>query len=256
MRQAGDLGRWFVCPRPLKNADLRLFCFPYAGGGPQIFARWAEQLPPGVELWAASYPGRGARFNEPLLYELPELVAALGNGIRPLIDRSTLLFGHSLGALVAFELTRFLRSAKVRPPDHLIISACSAPHLLPHGRAIHKLPRGEFLSEVVALNGVPQEVLQNDELIDLLVPMLKADFAIAETYQYHPASPLEMAFTLFYGEEDDQVELPALLAWKEHSTGRVRSKRVPGDHFFLHSAEDEILILINELVKAILVGLI
>ncbi len=221
----------FVCPRPNAGAAWRLFCFPYAGGGLPAFRGWAEGLPT-MEVWSAQLPGRGARIHEPPFTRMRPLVEWLAGEIVPLLDRPAAFFGHSLGALAAFELARELRRAGQPMPAHLFLSACGAPHRPAARPPIHALPEAEFLAEVRRLNGTPASLLENDELMRLLLPALRADFAARETYQHRPEPPLDCPCSVFGGSQDARVSRETLDAWREHTTAAFSLQMFPGDHFF------------------------
>ena len=233
--------RWFVCARPEPQPRLRLFCFPYAGGGPPIFRAWPEGLPAGVEVWAARFPGRGARLKEVPFTRIGPLVEALAAALEPYLNRPFAFFGHSLGALVGFELARELRRRDRPLPAHLFVSGCGAPHIpYPHP-PIHALPDPAFLEELRRLEGTPAEVLAHRELMQLLLPALRADFALRETYTCAPEPPLDLPITAFGGMEDERVNGERLEAWREQTTKAFTLHMLPGDHFFLNTARSLIL---------------
>jgi medium-chain acyl-[acyl-carrier-protein] hydrolase len=151
-------------------------------------------------------------------------------------------FGHSLGARVGFELARSLRRQGKRLPAHLFVSASPAPQCsAPHERQVHMLPKAAFLAELERRNGIPQEVLAEPELLDLLLPMLRADFTLYETAVYSSEPPLDCPITTFGGEEDHLVSREALAAWREQTVGPFQTAFFAGDHFFLRTAETELL---------------
>ncbi len=236
----------FVCQRPNPRAALRLFCLPYAGGGLPAFRGWADGLPPAIEVWPAQLPGRGARINEPPFTRMELLVEWLAGEIIPLLDRPSVFFGHSLGALAAFELARELRRAGQPEPVHLFLSGCGAPHLPSTRPPIHALPQDEFLAELRRLNGTPASLLENDELMRLLLPALRADFAVRETYQYRPEPPLDCPLSAFGGSQDARVSREALEGWREHTTGAFSLRMFAGDHFFAFTAARPVLEAIAE----------
>ena len=240
---------YFVCPKPVPKARIRLYCFPYAGGGVPVFRTWPEGLP-GVEVWVAQLPGRGSRFGEEPLTSMLALVQALGRGLpvhsdeRPFAQGAENFgfFGHSLGARVSFELARSLRRQGKSLPGHLFVSACPAPQRsVPHGRPIHTLPKAAFLAELKRRNGIPAEVLAQPELLDLLLPMLRADFTVNETAVYSSEPPLECPITAFGGIEDPLVSREALASWEEQAAGPFQISFFAGDHFFLRTAETQLL---------------
>jgi medium-chain acyl-[acyl-carrier-protein] hydrolase len=229
------MGSWLFTFRPEAQAKLRLFCFPHAGGGPQVYSKWKQTLPASVELGLVQFPGRGSRFNEPLATSLPDLVASLARGLKPFFDKPFAFFGHSLGALLAFELARQIRKEFGILPLHLLASGRGAPQKPPLLPPIHALPQNEFVEELRRFNGTPKEVLETPELLELLVPILRADFALNETYSYQAESPLSCPITVFGGLQDQSTNHECLEAWKDETTSGFSLAMFPGDHFFLHS---------------------
>lgn len=225
-------GRWFVVPRPLDIPRLRLFCFPYAGGGAFAFRKWAERVPNGVELCGVQLPGRESRFNEPGYTRLTDLVRDLAGVIGPATDVPLAFFGHSMGALVAFALARELRRASVRGPELLMVSGCRAPQRPDPDPPIHALPVPEFLQELRELNGTPEAIFRDEELLQLLVPMLRADFEVCETFEYRHEQPLECPIAAFGGTVDPDVAREDLEAWSEQTSASFSLRMFPGDHFY------------------------
>ena len=225
--------KWFAVPRRISRPALRLFCFPFAGGGARAFQAWPDLLPREVELWVAQLPGREGRFSERAYTRLPDLVADLVRAFAPHTDGPYSLFGHSMGALIAFALARELRRAGLRGPELLMVSGCRAPQRRDTDPPMHTLPDQEFLEEIRALNGTPEAVLQNEELLQLLIPLLRADFAVCETYEYVQEAPLDCPIVAFGGDEDAEVSLEDLAAWSEQTTRGSSHQMFPGDHFYL-----------------------
>ncbi len=225
---------WFVrfCPRP--DPELRLFCFPYAGGGASVFRRWALELPERIELWAMQAPGRESRISESPLDRLASLVERLETAIVTHLDRPAVFYGHSLGGLVAFELARALQRGH-RAPARLMVSASKAPHLPLRLPVIHQLPTALFLHELRRYNGTPAGVLETEELRELLLPGLRADFALFETHRYVPGEALACPITAFGGRADENVLEPELERWRELTSGAFRLRMFAGDHFFTGS---------------------
>jgi medium-chain acyl-[acyl-carrier-protein] hydrolase len=188
-----------------------------------------------VEVRPVQLPGRETRFREPAFTRLAPLVEAMAEPLRGYLDRPFALFGHSLGALVAFELARRLQRGTGLQPVCLFVSGCGAPQTRSPESSIHKLPAAEFREELRRLNGTPPEVLENDELMDLLLPTLRADFALCETYAYSPGPPLDCPVSALGGLGDDTVSRQDLDAWREQTTGPFRLRMLPGDHFFLQT---------------------
>lgn len=246
---------WVVIPRPTPNARLRLFCFPYAGGGASIFAPWGRAVPPEVEVVAVQLPGREARLGETPFSDLMALVDAVTPKLAPYMDRPFAFFGHSNGGLMAFELTRRLRRDGSTGPVQLFIGGRPAPQVELTDPPIHALPHDEFLAVLRRFAGTPEEVLQNAEIMELIEPMLRADFSLGETYRYVPDRPLAIPISAWAGERDGEVPTWQVEAWKEQTTAAFHFRVFPGDHFFINGDRDQVLAELNAELRAILARL-
>jgi medium-chain acyl-[acyl-carrier-protein] hydrolase len=232
-------------------ARCRLFCFPYSGAGASVYRTWAVSLAPHVEVVAIQLPGRESRLKEPLLDDLSTLIEALTLALLPHLDRPFAFFGHSVGALIGFEVARQLRRFDQPLPLQLFASARHAPHLPATTPPIHQLPDADFIAQLRAYNGTPEVVLQNAELMNLFLPILRADLAINETYIYLPEAPLELPITAFGGLQDAQVGEDDLAAWAEQTQGNFQLQMFSGDHFFLKDQQKEIFQAIVALEKSL-----
>jgi medium-chain acyl-[acyl-carrier-protein] hydrolase len=247
---ASPADRWLPTVRPWSRAGLRLFCLPYAGGGASVYREWAGALGDSVEVCPVQLPGREARFGEPAFTRIGPLVEALADALGPHLDRPFALFGHSLGALVAFELARRLRRSGRPGPSHLFVSGCRAPQVRRAERLVHTLPDAAFRQELRRLGGTPAELLANDELMDLVLPTLRADFALCETYEYADGFPLPCPVTALGGRDDGAIGRDDLEAWRVHTTARFAAHVLPGDHFFVRSARARVLAEIRRALGA------
>lgn len=227
---------WLLCPRPNPDAALRLFCFPYAGGAAGIFHRWVEYLPATVELCAVQLPGRGSRLLEPPFKSLPLLVRAAGNELLSYLDKPFSFFGHSMGATIGFELARLLSKEHNIKAAHLFVSGRRAPQLIDDEPATYHLEEPDFVEELRRLNGTPKDVLNHPELMQLLLPALRADFEMIQTYVYVPGPPLDCSITAFGGFDDESVTREQIAAWRQQTSTRFSLQMFPGDHFFIHEA--------------------
>ncbi len=240
---------WVMKPRVSNGASLRLFCFPYAGGGAIIYHGWPPRLPM-IELLSVQLPGRETRLKEAPYTSLPALVRATGQALLPFFDKPFCFFGHSMGALIAFELAREIRREYGLSPRHIFVSGRRAPTIPLQHKTIHDLPQKEFIERLRDLNGTRPAVLEFTELIELLLPMLKADFAICETYVYKHDEPLNCGISAFGGLEDGHVKREHLEAWRQQTVREFKLRMLPGDHFFLHSSQEVLLeIMFRELHK-------
>lgn len=236
---------WVAHRRPKPQAHWRLYCLPHAGGSASVFRDWAAALPPSIDVWPIQYPGRENRFREPAFRNLLALVEALGEALAPSLDGPYALFGHSMGGLIGFELARWL-TQHARGPAHLFVSGSRPPHRAEPSRPLHALPDGEFVEALRALNGTPEAVLQNAELMELFAPVLRADFEAVETYDYQPSPPLDIPLSVFGGEADPRVSQALVAGWEAHTRARFRFRLLPGEHFFINTARPQLLAAIVE----------
>lgn len=224
--------RW---PKPNARARLRLFCFPYAGGGASVYYSWSNLLPPSVEVCPVQLPGREARLSEPPFTSMPVLVDHLAGALAPHLDVPFAFFGHSLGALVSFELARELRRRSMPAPVRLFVSGCAAPHRFSLSDPIYHLPDAEFIEGLRRLDGTPHAVLESADLMRLLMPVLRADFGLYESYIYTPEEPLDCPVSAYGGSQDHRVGLEKIKDWQDQTRGDFRQRIFPGNHFFLHA---------------------
>ena len=246
MKTTLTLNSWVKCPKPNPQAKLRLFCFPYAGGWSLSFRTWSDNLPTTIEVCPIELPGRGTRSSEAPLTQLKPLIERLAQALLPQLDRPFAFFGHSMGGLVCFELARFLRQNYGLIPSHLFVSGRGAPQLPRQEPPIHGLPEPEFIEELRRLNGTPEAVWAHPELRELLLPALRADFAILETYVYTPAPPFDWPITAFGGLQDLEVSCEELEAWRVQTSASFSLRMIPGDHFFLHSGKTFLFQLLSQ----------
>ena len=235
---------WFTIP-PKAHAKIRLFCFPYAGGSSLIFRAWGKALGSSVAVCPAHLPGRERRLSEKPFTRAQSLVEAAAEAILPYLDLPFAFFGHSMGAIISFELARYLRRHQRPQPTHLFISGRSAPQLNIEESATHNLPDAEFAEELRRLNGTPHEVLEHPELMQLMMPLLRADFEVCQTYQYRPEPALDCPISAFGGLHDADVSTAMVEAWREQTNGPFRLWMLPGDHFFVNTEQAQILNLLS-----------
>ena len=229
--------KWILFPRPNPAATLRLFCFHYAGGSAQVFRDWSWRLPPNVEIGTIQLPGHGHRLSEPHIRRMAPLSRIVAQELLPYLDKPFVFFGHSMGALLCFETARNLRRERQRQPAHLFVSATEAPHRRSGEEAVSGLPKNALVEKLHEYGGAPVEVLQNEELLDLVLPMVRADFELCENYEYLPESPLECPMTIYGGLEDHKVDAERLAAWKEMTVGACEIRMFPGGHFYFNSSQ-------------------
>lgn len=226
-----------IYPKPNPHARVRLFCFPYAGGTAPIFRTWPNYLPAEVEVCAVQYPGRGTRIAEPLREDVEELMNSSYDELQPFLNKPFAFFGHSMGALVSYEFARRLQREQRSGPIGVFVSGCTAPHLRATDRITYDLPEPEFIDELRRLQGTPPEVLDSKELMQLMLPIIRADFKASQTYQYVPGPPLGCPIRAFGGLNDETVSREQVQGWGEHTSAGFRAQMMPGDHFFLNSSQ-------------------
>lgn len=243
-------GEWTVCPRKRSAARLKLFCFHYAGVGSSVFRGWAEDLKADVEVSLIQLPGREGRLREDLVSSITALVPALVEKILALLDRPFAFYGHSLGATVAFETALQLRQTFDVQPVHLFVGASPAPQLPWNHPPLRSLPEDYFLSEIERRYGaLPQEVMSDVEMRALVLPILRSDFTMLETYTCTPTKPLDCDITAFGGLRDQMVTSSALEAWQHQTSGHFRLQMLDGDHFFLRSCRAQLFEFIEETLQ-------
>ena len=242
---------WFAGPGTNPQARLRLFCFPYAGGGALIYRNWHKFLPRDVELLAVQLPGRETRLKEPPFTRLLTLLRALAPVLLPFLDKPFAFFGHSLGALLCFEMARQIRREYGMSPAHVFVSGRGAPHVRKAHSPIHALPEAELVEELRNLNGTPEAVLEHKELLKLVLPALRADFSLCENYEYYYEEPLDCAISAYGGLQDIDTSVERLEAWSDQTTGSFCLSTFPGDHFFLHSSQSLLLRRLSEELQQI-----
>ena len=241
-------GPWLIRKIHRSNPRVRLFCFHYAGGGASIFQSWSHKLPSDIEVYAVQLPGRETRLREQPFTNLLLLVDKLCEVVYPYTNTPYVFFGHSMGALVSFELARTIDKRYGKSPKHLFVSGRPAPHLESLEPTIHQLPTAEFLEEIRLLNGTPDAILNNNELMELIVPILRADCTICETYQYQPSKPLSCKITAIGGNLDETVALQSLQEWQQHTTNNYSLHMLDGDHFFINTCQSELIQIITKII--------
>lgn len=232
---------WLFFPRPEPQAKLRMFCFHHAGGSAIVFRSWVDDMPASVEVAAVQLPGRANRFSEPLYRDLNVLITDMAEAIAPWLTLPFVFFGHSNGALISFELTRFLRRMGMSLPRHLFVAARRAPHIANRNPPVHHLPDDELIDHVISYNGTTASVAQEMEMLALLLPVVRADFALNDMYEYEPEVPLPCPISAFGGEHDHSVSVDDLSTWRDQTSGPFRYSLLPGDHFFLRSEQSTLI---------------
>lgn len=246
---------WFIVPKPLSAPGARIFCFPPAGSGARFFGHWAEYAGASLEVWAVELPGRGTRQRE-VPYENFDLVlTALADALRPHLAFPFALFGLSMGAFLAFELTRLLERRHCQRPVHLFVSGCSAPNLPTVPSLTSTLSDDRLLQELHKLNGTPLSVLQSSEMMRYFLPVIRSDLSLSESYVYDAGPKVECPITAFAGKGDTEVTPQGLDAWRFQTTSRFAMSWLDCGHFPSGTAEEKMVTEISTQISRVdLVG--
>jgi surfactin synthase thioesterase subunit len=233
---------WFVIPRPRPDAAVRLFCLPYAGAGASAFRRWPAALGDDIEVRSVQLPGRENRIAEDPAFD----VADLADAILACGDRPYALYGHSLGGRHAFDLVRHLHRTGGALPVKLYVGGSRAPHLPPGGHfaGLSGVADDELLRRVAAGGGLSEEVLAEPELLQLLLPVMRADFTMLDEYVFTEGEPLPVPVVAYAGRGDTAVALADIQAWDRHAGAGLTVHEVDGDHFFLHDEASRVTELV------------
>jgi surfactin synthase thioesterase subunit len=228
-----------------KNKRINLFCLHFAGGNKYSYRQYIERAPSFLNIVALESPGRGARMKEPLISDIHALVNDLYKQICDKVDEAPYaIYGHSMGGLVAYLLAVKLKEDNHNLPLHLFITGTtgpSAPSRIERKR--HLLDHKDFIQEIKELGGMPDEILQNEELLHYFEPILRSDFMVSENYVYEDYAPLNIPFTVITGTEED-MEGEDIYLWQKESTCAIDFKKLPGNHFFIYKYVQEIVDII------------
>lgn len=230
------MDRWFLCAEARPDAAVRLICFPFAGSGASIYHSWARAFPPSVEVRAVQLPGHETRLREPPQTSARPLARLIADALIPYLDRPFAFFGHSMGALLSFEVARELRRRGLRIPDHLFVSAKSAPQLPPSRPPVFDLPEADFLEQLRRLYNPPEQAWERPELLQMLLPVMRADMAICDTFVFCHEPPLDCPICACGGTDDPETPMERLDAWREQTTSVFTVHLFPGGHFYLNKA--------------------
>ncbi|MFB4268255.1 thioesterase II family protein [Nonomuraea sp. GTA35] len=233
---------WFHTFDPRPDAAMRLFCFPHAGGAAAAYRDWHRSVPPGVEVRAVQYPGRADRAREAPVGDAHVLADLIAEAMRPLLDRPAVLFGHSMGSVLAYETALRVR------PAHLVVSGRRAAHV-PRPGTVHLGTDEELTAELRRLGGTEPELLDDEEIRAYILPIVRADYRLAETYRCRPAEPLDCPITAIIGDRDPQVDTSNARGWAELTRAGFKLHVLPGDHFYLTRRRAEVIDLILDAVS-------
>jgi medium-chain acyl-[acyl-carrier-protein] hydrolase len=239
--------RWLSFGETPPNGRPIVFCLPFAGGGASFYRPWAQAAPASFAIVPVQPPGREDRLFEKSFERMPDLVDAAADAMTPFLRQPYALFGHSMGGMIAYELVQELRRRGAPLPMHLFVSGAPAPHVAAEIPPIFHLPEPQLVAEIRRrYRGLPDEVLESRELLDLLLPRLRADLAVTGTYVYRDSPPLTCPITAFGGDGDETVTPAMIEAWREHTVMAFRSEIFPGGHFFVSDHASRVLAALAE----------
>lgn len=226
-----------------------MYCVPFAGGGPIAFRNWQASFPE-TEIWTVHLPGRESRMVEPPYSDMNALMDVLTPLITKHANGPFSMFGHSMGAMVAFELTRRLEAEGRVRPSCLFVSGYAAPSSRPESSNAHRLPDAEFAERIRSFEGTPEEVFAHTELLDIFLPLLRADITLLETYACDPNAQVRCPIVALGANADKEVDLTAIDAWHAHTRGAFEMHEFDGGHFYWQSDPDPMLNAIKSALQS------
>lgn len=238
---------WYLEYKKNPDALIRLFCFHHSGGGASAYYPWVDYLSSKIEMIAIQLPGREDRFVESLNNNLNDIITKLSKEFAIYKDKPFFVFGHSLGALISYEFINSVHQLYSLYPRHMIISATKAPHLPLRRKELSKLDNKSLKEELRIYDGVDKRILNNDELLDLFLPIIRSDFGIYENYNFLKSMPVPCDILALSGDEDQTVTQEEILAWSVYTTGQFEHMSFPGKHFFIKEQQNKILEIINQI---------
>jgi surfactin synthase thioesterase subunit len=240
---------WFLGSAAARPAAARLFCLPYAGGSAAVYRTWAGQLP-SIEVLALQLPGRGWRLRETPRGDLDVLADEVAAAILPRTTEPFAVFGHSMGSWLGLEVVRRLEAAG-RHPLRLFASGRQAPGLGCTQPGLSHLDDGAFVQEVqTRYGGIPREIASEPELLELLLPALRADIALLEAYRHRPVTAVRTPIHTLVGDSDPMVSAEEMRPWVEETSGAFRSSTLPGGHFYFQPDPSALLEIIRSEMEA------
>jgi surfactin synthase thioesterase subunit len=232
-------GQWIRRYHSAPRGGIRLVCFPHAGGSPNYYFPLSRALAPRVEVLAVQYPGRQDRLGEKPAGSVAELADSICGALEPWMDGHAAFFGHSMGAIVAFEVARRFQRHTPRTPLRLLVSGRGAP-ARPRNEAVHLRDDAGIVAEMRRLGGTSPRFLEDEDWVSLILPAVRGDYKAIETYAYFPGPPLDCPVTALTGDSDPEVTTADLRAWAGHCTGEFELRTFPGGHFYMDSCLPEV----------------
>lgn len=232
---------WIKLYHPNPKACLRLFCFNYAGASASLFRAWAENLPGEIEVCPIQLPGREDRFKESLFTDMSLIAPKLASILLPYTDLPFAFFGHSMGAILCYEVARQLRKNYSLTPVHLFVSSRRAPQLSPSSQPLHNVPESILVDQLRSMQGTSEMLLQDKKWRQFFFPILRADLSLCETYNYEPDAPLDCPISAFGGLQDDAISIIQLEAWRYQTDKLFTLKMFEGNHLYLNNTQSLLL---------------
>ncbi|WP_411144260.1 thioesterase II family protein [Streptomyces sp. x-80] len=243
-----DATLWCRSPLPAPDAPVRLVCFPHAGGAASYYHPVALALTPDAEVLAIQYPGRQDRHTEPCVDDVGTLADHVHDALRDRMDRPVVFFGHSMGALVAFEVARRMERDG-GGPVHLFASGRRAPSRYRH-ETVHQRDDDGLVAELRSMSGTDSRVLEDEEVLRLVLPALRSDYRAVETYRHEPGASVRCPVTVLVGDDDPKTTLDEGRAWREHTTGAFDMQVFPGGHFYLTDRSADVIEVLRARLKS------
>jgi surfactin synthase thioesterase subunit len=238
--------------RGTMHQNIHLFCLPFAGGNTYSYREFKKSHADFINIVAIDLPGHGRRMGKPLLTNIDAMAEYVLHHIQDDLSEPYAIYGHSMGAIIAYVLSQKLRKKKLGMPIHLFVSGRQGPPVVSKEKDWHLLPKKEFIQKVMTYGGIPEEVAEEEDLMDLFVPILRADFQAVSDYKYEEAAPLDLPITVMIGLDED-ITYEEALQWQNATTRKIAIKQFPGGHFFIFDHLPEIGNMISRtLAKAIL----
>ncbi|PEC24139.1 thioesterase [Bacillus thuringiensis] len=229
---------------------MKLFCLPYAGGSAVVYSKWTKKLEDFIELYPVELAGRGKRFNEPFYDSMEDAVNDIFNQIKDHLNQTYAFFGHSMGSLLVYELCQKIKKMGYPEPSHIFFSGREAPQTVKDEYTVYDLPDEEFIKYVFHYGGMPESFLENKMLLDIFIPILKADFKIVETYQYIEKDfNLNCDFSILSGEKDQKLDFANLKGWEKFTIGNCTYFTFEGGHFYINEDIENTIACINKQLK-------
>lgn len=226
-------------------SNIKLFCIPHAGGSAAFYSKWKDYINPSIEICPIELAGRGKRFKEDFYDNIDEAVEDVYDIIKNDLDNNYAFFGHSMGSLIAYELSHYIMKLKNKPPEHIFFSGRKAPNIIYENNCIHKLPGEELKRKVFEFSGTPKEVLDNSHMSNIFLKILRADFKICELYKYVKRDfKLDCNITILNGNKDD-IKINHIASWKQYTSKECYIYFFKGGHFYINDNIKSLAYIIN-----------